>query len=265
MENLYIPEKKKILFCKKESSDSFTLRLDWKLKHEPGQFVMVSVPGYGECPISICSYSEDYVELNVRLVGDVTNALSKLKKNRYALVRGPYGKGYPMEFLKGNNIIIVGGGCGIAPLKGVIEFIGKNRRDYKDVLLYLGFRTAEDILFEKHLKNWEKQFNLNVSFDKDVGKSCFDGKIGFVTQLIEQAQLNNQNKVVFICGPPVMIQKTVEIFKKKGFNDDQIFVSMERKMQCGIGVCGHCMIRGKYVCKDGPVIRYDEISMIQND
>lgn len=259
MHNPYTPKLKKVIYYKRDASDLFTIRLDWKLKHNPGQFVLISLPGIGECPISICSYSNKYIELNIREVGNVTKNLSKIKKNDQLLVRGPYGKGYPMPYFKNKDIIIIGGGCGIAPLKSVIEYIQKKRADFKDILLYLGFRSPSDIMFERDLKKWEKKFCLNVTFDKAPEKTCYDGKIGFVTDLIEKSKLNNENKVVFMCGPPMMIEKTITILRNKGFNNNQIYLSMERLMYCGIGKCGHCMISGKYTCKDGPVFRYDEI------
>ncbi|MBT4823892.1 FAD/NAD(P)-binding protein [Candidatus Woesearchaeota archaeon] len=260
-----VPKKKKIIDFKRETSINFTLKLDWKVKHDPGQFMMVGIPGIGECPISICSYSDQYVELSIREVGNVTKALGNLKKGGFVFARGPFGRGYPMHYFKGNNVIIVGGGCGIAPLKGVIEYITKNRTDFKDVLLYLGYRSPDDVIFEEQLKSWEKKFCLNVSYDKAPAKSCYDGKVGFVTELIRKSKFDNKNKIVFICGPPIMMETVINILKKKKFNNDQIYISAERRMQCGGGKCGHCMIHGVYVCKDGPVFRYDELMDYKND
>ena len=262
MTNHMIPEKRKVIYYKKESPDSFTIRLDWKIKHDPGQFVMVSIPGVGECPISICSHSDKYVELNIRQVGNVTNALAKIKKGDVLLARGPYGKGYPMASFKGNNLIIIGGGCGIAPLKGIIEYVETHRNDYEDIMLFLGFRTPKYILFEKEMKTWEKNFDMSVSFDKSEGNSCFSGKIGFITNLVDASQIDNKNKIVFVCGPPIMMKLVVDILKKKGFHEDQIFLSFERHMKCGVQKCGHCMINGIYVCKDGPVFRFDEVNRL---
>jgi len=127
--NEYVPFPVKVLSKKDESADTFTLRLDWKVKHDPGQFIQISIPGIGEAPISISSYSDKYMEITIRKVGNVTNGLYALKEGDTVLVRGPYGKGYPMDELKGNNIIFIGGGCGVAPLKGAIEYVEKNRKD----------------------------------------------------------------------------------------------------------------------------------------
>ena len=265
-ENPYLPKSYKVIGFFRETPDNFTLKVGMKIKHEPGQFVQVSAPGFGEAPISICSDSKEFIELNVHEVGNVTRALSKLRKGDTIYIRGPYGKGYPMEALKGNNIMIIGGGCGVAPLKGVINYIQHNRNDYKDIFLILGYRSEEDIIFKKDVKRWEKQFHLEVTLDKGSdGKMCYQEKQGFVTDVLRNLSINNENKVVFICGPPVMIKPSIDVLQQKGFNDDQIFISAERLMYCGIGVCCHCMIRGKFTCKDGPVFRYDEISNFKND
>tara|TARA_B100000315_G_C14382742_1_gene498229 strand:- start:15 stop:809 length:795 start_codon:yes stop_codon:yes gene_type:complete len=259
MKNPYLPKPVRIISFKRESSDTFTLRLGLRVKHEPGQFLQVSIPGIGEVPISFASYSDKHVELSIHKVGNVTNALGKLKKGDKLLVRGPYGKGYPMEELKGKSLVIMGGGCGVAPLKGVIEYVEEFKKDFDDVILFLGFRSVDDILFKENLSNWKKKFCVNTSVDKKPAKTCFDVKVGFITKLIEKSRLESDNSVALMCGPPIMINFIIKILKDKGFKDNQVFVSAERMMNCGIGVCGHCMIHGKYTCKDGPVFRYDEI------
>lgn len=257
--NEYIPFPVKILKKKVETADTFTLRLDWQVKHDPGQFIQISIPGIGEAPISISSYSTKYLEITIRKVGNVTNSLFVLKKGDEVLVRGPYGKGYPMKELKGNDIIFIGGGCGVAPLKGAIEYVEKNRNDFEKVYLFIGYRSPGDILFEDKHKTWENSFDLNLSVDSVPTKSCYSGNVGFITQTVEKYNLDNKNKVVFMCGPPIMMEKTIEILKNKGYNDDQIFISAERLMYCAFGLCCHCMIHGKLTCIDGPVFRYDEV------
>ena len=256
----------KVLDFFRETSDIFTITIDMKINHEPGQFVQVSVPGFGEAPISICSDSKDYIRLNVREVGNVTKALSMLKKNDAILIRGPYGKGYPMKLLAGNSLVIIGGGCGVAPLKGVIDYIENNRQDYQDIHLFLGYRSPDDIIFKREIEEWRIKYNMQISVDKNAhGQFCYDAKLGFITDSIKNSTLDNSNKVVFVCGPPIMMKYTIDILKQKGFHDDQIFISAERLMYCAIGVCCHCMIRGKFTCIDGPVFRYDEIKDFKND
>ncbi len=265
-ENPYLPKPFKVINFFRETPDNFTLKAGMKIRHQPGQFVQVSAHGFGEAPISICSDSEEFIELNVHEVGNVTRALSKLRKGDNVYIRGPYGKGYPMEALKGNSIIIIGGGCGVAPLKSVINYVQHNRNDYNDIFLILGYKSEDDIIFKKDIKEWEKQFHLEVTLDRQAhGNICYQAKQGMVTDALRNLAINNENKVAFICGPPVMIRPTIDILKQKGFNDDQIFIGAERLMYCGIGICCHCMIRGKFTCKDGPVFRYDEISNFKND
>jgi len=263
--NEYIPFPVKILEKKIESGDTFTLRLDWQIEHDPGQFIQISIPGIGEAPISISSYSDKFLDITIRKVGNVTNNLFKLKKGDEVLVRGPYGKGYPMNDLKGNSIIFIGGGCGVAPLKGAIEYVEKNRNDFKDAYLFLGYRSPGDILFEENHKGWEENFDVNMSVDTVPTKTCYSGNVGFITNAITESKIDNKEKVVFMCGPPIMINKTVDILKNKGFNDDQIFVSEEKLMYCAFGLCCHCMDKGNLTCLDGPVFRYDNIVKSKNN
>jgi len=260
----YKPIEKEIVSYTRETHDAFTIKLDWALDHEPGQFVFCSLPGIGEAPISICSYSDKYVELNIREVGNMTNKMALLKKGDKLLVRGAYGRSYPMDKFKGNNVVIVGGGSGVAPLKGIVEYINANRSDYKGVQLFFGFRTPDDILFKKEIKGWRNEFDVNLSFDK-VEKPTKEGVQGFVTQLVEDKVNGNDQKIIFICGPPIMIEKVAEILLKKGFNEDQIYISAERLMYCGMGKCGRCMIHGKYTCLDGAVFRFDELKEYKDD
>ncbi|MFH1848804.1 MAG: FAD/NAD(P)-binding protein [archaeon] len=265
MKNPFIPEKKRVIYYHRETDDTFTIRLGWQLRHQPGQFVFCSLPGIGEAPISICSYSGDYVELNIREVGNVTKALSKIRKGSDLLVRGPYGVPYPMSEFEGKDIIIIGGGCGVAPLKGVIAYVETREKDYGRICLFFGFRSPEDVLFRKEISRWQKRFDISISFDKIAAKSCYGGKQGFVTQMVNEKITGPENAVALICGPPIMIEKTAEILTAKGFRENQIYISAERLMYCGIGKCGRCMIHGKYTCLDGAVFKYDELQGYKDD
>lgn len=267
--NSYVPVKAKVLEYVRESPDTFTIKIDYKCDHPVSGFVMLSLPGMGECPISICSFSNQYIKLNIREVGNVTRHLGELKVGDEVLVRGPYGKGYPMDLLKGNNLVIVGGGCGVAPLKGIIEYVESHRSDFRNIHLIFGFRTPKDILFKKEMNDWKNKYDLLLTVDKNEdpqpGEACYSGNVGFVTNALKNKNITNENTVAFICGPPIMIKFVIQILKDKGFHKDQIFISAERLMNCGIGICGHCMIHGKYTCLDGPVFRYDELEGIEND
>lgn len=255
------PIAKKIIMYKRESPDSFTIRLDWQLDHGPGQFIFCSIPGMGESAISICSDSRHYVELNIREVGNVTNALGKLHVGQELLVRGPYSSSYPMDDLKGNDILIIGGGCGVAPLRGIIKYIDGHRKDFNDIYLFLGFKSPEDALFKDEHEDWDKSHKLFMKFDDmehENSHMCYTGSQGYVTDLVKNNIHDNHNKIAVICGPPIMIDITIDILREKGFNDDQIYISAERLMYCGMARCGRCMIRGKYACVDGSVFRLDQ-------
>jgi sulfite reductase subunit B len=259
MGNKLVPKPCKIIEKDDEGEETFTIVLDSKLNPAPGQFVQISVPGIGEAPISCASYSNDHIRLTIRKVGTVTNYISRMKVGDTVHIRGPYGNGFPMEEAKGNDLILVGGGCGVAPFFGVNEYIMKNRKDFGKVYLFFGFRSGDHVLYTDEIKSWKEEFLTEITIDKMEGKSCQNYKEGFVTEIIKKTDIDNKDKLVFMCGPPVMMSIAGDIFKEKGFNKDQIFVSTERLMHCGFGNCCHCMIEGKLCCKDGPVFRLDEI------
>ena len=265
--NPYLPKLYKVLEFYRETHDTFTITVNIKIKHAPGQFVEVSVPGFGEAPISICSYSKNFIKLNIREVGNVTNALARLKKGDTILIRGPYGKGYPLETLKGKNLYIIGGGCGVAPLKGIIEYAEQNRKHYKNISLFFGYCSYDDIIFKRELIGWEKKHDVHLALDKKQqrGHMCYDATQGFITDTLKHTEFSKKDNVAFLCGPPMMIKSVIELLKEKGFSDKEIYISAERLMYCAIGICCHCMIRGKYTCLDGPVFRYDKIKDLKND
>ncbi|MFC1800838.1 anaerobic sulfite reductase subunit AsrB [Nanoarchaeota archaeon] len=260
--NPYMPKLATIQLVTKENSDTNTYRVKYPIKHDPGQFVEVSIAGIGECPISICSSSKTHVELCIRNVGNTTNAISKLKKGDKLFIRGPYGHGYPMKQFKNKNIVIVGGGTGVAPIRGVIKYIEKNKKLFRQTSLFLGFRSPEDILFRKDLKEWKKKFNLHLTVDKADRK--WKGNKGVVTKLLENAKISAKDTIAIACGPPIMIRFVIQTLKKLGFEDNQIYISFERLMKCGIGKCGRCQIGGKRVCKDGPVFCYEEAQHLKD-
>lgn len=263
--NPYQPTATKVVENYRETPENFTLTLSARFKHEPGQFVQVYLPRIGECPISICSTTGQPLTLHVRQVGNMTTALAKLKKGDEVFVRGPYGRGYPMDQMRGKDLIIVGGGCGVAPLKSVIGFVEENHKEFGKLDIYLGFRNPGDVLFTRDQRGWKKRHRLNVSVDQAPPGVCYEGHVGFVTEMLQEADLPKRNTAALLCGPPKMLGSCVEILRQKGFRDTQIYVSAERLMYCGVGRCCHCMIKDLFTCKDGPVFRYDELSGIKND
>lgn len=277
----YVPKKAKIIFNKQMTKDTVLLRIDFKIKHEPGQFVQVGLLGIGECPISICSYSENYIELCIRSVGDLTKKLCALKTGDEILIRGPYGNGYPMkEFFK-KDIVLIGGGTGVAPLIGVIKYIEKNRKKFGKIDIFFGFKTPADVLFKEEIEEWMnlplicivpspkqknkpqcmKDFKAHLTVDQTcLGWTC---NIGIVTNVIEKENLSKDAKSI-ICGPPMMLKSTGELLIKKGIKEKNIYTSLERRMSCGIGKCGRCMINTKYVCKHGPVFNFVELKTLKD-
>jgi len=252
--NHYIPRKARIIEKWSETPDTSTFRIKYPVHHCPGQFVEVGVLGIGEAPVSICSYSQNYVDLCIRNVGNVTNHITSKNKGDTVHIRGPYGKGYPMKEFIGKDVIIVGGGTGVAPLRSVLQYIIGKRSRFLDISLFLGFRSPEDILFKRDMLLLKKSFNLTITVDH-AGKN-WKGLKGIVTAPLEKARINPNAKAI-LCGPPIMIKFVLQTLLKKGLKEENIYTSYERLMHCGIGKCGHCMISGRYVCKDGPVFRYD--------
>jgi anaerobic sulfite reductase subunit B len=261
-----IPQPVKILDVFQESPDTYTFILDYKIKHDPGQFIQVNILGVGESPISISSYSSKFLKITVRVVGNVTRALTKLKKGEVVFVRGPYGAGYPLANYAGKSLILIGGGCGVAPLKGAIDYVESKRDLFKDIYLFLGYRSPDDMLFKREQKEWEQKYHIEVTVENAPQEICYTGKTGFVTAALTAFEICGPERfIACLCGPPVMINKSIEILHQKGIAYNQIYVSAERLMHCAIGKCCHCMVHGEFVCKDGPVFRYDQIKNYQND
>lgn len=260
---LFKPEPFKIVKKEKQTKDTYLFRLEkagkkkYEFDYKAGEFFQVSVPGIGEAPISVASYSKDYVEFNIRGLGEVTDKLIALEKGDNMWLRGPYGTCYPIKEWEGNTLVIIGGGTGVAPLRGVIKYLEKRRAEYDRIHLFFGFRDPDEILFKNEMKQWNRIFDLNLTVDK--APKDYKGKVGLVTKIVEESGLSNKGKVVLICGPPIMMKFTIKTLEQMGFNHDQIFLSYERRMKCGTGMCGHCMVSGIYVCKDGPVFRYDKV------
>ncbi len=256
--NIYNSKQYKILDVIKQTGDNTLLRIKCDLNPMPGQFVNVSIPGIGEAPISSASYNDKLLDLNVRIVGNVTKAMTQLKKGDEIGLRGPYGNGFPMKELKGKDLVLVGGGCGVAPLRGIIEYVDLHRKDYKDVYMFFGYRTPGDILFKDEISGWNDKYKVFLSVDQEVGANPFNCPVGFVTDNLKENKVPS-NAVALMCGPPIMMTKTTEILKEKGLTEKQLYVSLERHMKCCTGKCGHCMVHGQYVCLDGPVFTYDEV------
>jgi len=257
--NVYLPEPVKVLENLRETTDNFRLVLDVPFKNEPGQFVQISLLGIGEAPISIASWNRDYLMLHIREVGTVTRALGRCKPGDTVFIRGPYGKGYPMKEAEGGNMIVIAGGCGVASVKGVFDYVAKNRDKYREVYAFVGYRNSKEVIFEDFVEEWHKNMSLFVSLDTLKEGTCYDASEGFVSDLVKITQLPYGDTVAMLCGPPIMMKLSGKALLDKGMREDQVYVSEERLMYCATGTCCHCMIGSKFACKDGPVFRWDEL------
>jgi anaerobic sulfite reductase subunit B len=260
------PKPQKIVLMRRMTEDTFFMRIKSNMNPMPGQFFQVSVLGIGECPLASCSFNKNYLDTLVRNVGSVTNALSKLKKGDNVFIRGPYGKGYPVKKVKKRNLLVIAGGTGVASVTPLIEYVEKHRKDFLDVSIFLGFRSAEHILFNDKIKKWKKKFDLKLCLDKAPSelKRKLGCEIGLLPEIIAKHKIKLKKTAAFICGPQIMMKYTIDKLKKAGFKEKQIYISLERRMECGFGACGRCMIRNFYVCKDGPVFRLDKIKNFED-
>jgi len=234
------------------------------LGHEPGQFVMVSVMGVGEAPISVSSGPSEGpdFELCVRAVGNVTNALHRLEEGAQVGIRGPMGNGFPMDHLKGRDLLVVAGGIGLVPLRSVVEAVLSSREDYANLTVLYGMRSPEEMLFKDMLKRWDERDDLDLRMTVDRPHPDWDGHVGVITTLFSDLKIAPGRTTALVVGPPVMYQFVIIECVNKGIADHEIILSLERRMRCGVGKCGHCQVNNKYVCIDGPVFNYAELKFM---
>ncbi|MEN8075331.1 anaerobic sulfite reductase subunit AsrB [Clostridioides difficile] len=228
-----------------------------------GQFLQVSIPRVGEAPISISDFNkeEGYIELLIRKVGKVTDAIFNLKAGDKLGLRGPYGNGFPFQEYEGKDLIIIAGGSGVAPVRSMIQHLYSNMSLVKNIELLLGFKDTDAILFKNDIKKWKDEMNVVVTLDK--GEETADNYIGLVTQHLDKLQtLHNRsqkdNLNIVIVGPPAMMKFTAIEVKKYEIPDGNIWLSFERNMSCAVGKCGHCRINETYVCLKGPIFNYEK-------
>lgn len=252
-----------------ETVDTFTIELV-PMEHSggfsflPGQFNMIYVFGVGEVPISISSdpLNTRTFRHTTRVVGSVTRSMGHLKRGDILGVRGPFGTHWPVEEAEGRDVVVVTGGIGLAPLRPVLyRLMAQRERFHKIVLLY-GSRTPEDILYRRELERWRSKFDLEIQVTVDRGTRDWRGNVGVVTTMIGRAPFDPTNTVAFACGPELMMRFAVMELQRRGLPSERIYLTMERNMKCAIGFCGHCQYGPTFVCKDGPVFRFDRIERI---
>jgi len=267
MKNPYRPKLAKIVNIKTENADSklYTLRHEDKEQFEfnHGQFMQVGLLGYGEAPFTLCSSTFDNknFEVTIREVGDLTKKIHQLRIGDTITVRGPFGNGFPMEEFSDRNILLIGGGCGFVAMRSFIldHKLGKFNKKNKLQVFY-GCLNEENILFSDEQKNWKKQVDYRIALMKPSSK--WKGIKGVVTKIFEKVKIV-EDAVAVVVGPPVMYKFVIEELVKNNIKDSDIYLSLERKMYCGEGVCQHCAIGPYYVCKDGPVFSYDQLKKIK--
>lgn len=257
----YLPEKARVEETSASSGRErfFSIRLSKKIASTPGQFLMVGLPGYGEAPISISSQpSPDMVELCIRAAGDLTNALHRLRKGDILWVRGPFGRGFPVEEMKGKDLLFIAGGIGLIPMRSLIKSALSQRKSFGRLTLLYGVKEPGEVLFKKELKEWKKRgVEVNVTIDRPHPQ--WRGNVGVVTTLIGPCKVDELKTSAVIIGPHVMYKYVILSLGSKKIRGEDIFLSLERRMRCGMGKCGHCQIQSVYVCQEGPVFRLSEI------
>ncbi len=263
------PRWHRILQRRRENHDTFTLELTpvdqgAAMAFAPGQFNMLYVFGVGEIPISISGDPGQPERLihTTRAVGTVTRAMSRLGKGDVLGVRGPFGSAWPLAQAEGRDVVIVTGGIGLAPLRPAIYQLLAQREKYARIVILYGALTQEDMVFRRELERWSARLDVEVFATVDRATSGWRGNVGVVTTLIPHAPFDPDDTIALVCGPEVMMRYTVAALEKRGLTHEQIYLSMERNMKCAVGFCGHCQFGPKFICKDGPVFRFDQVRAI---
>ncbi len=278
MPNPYIPmlTRVKSIISENEVRDIKTLELEFQKKEEykafdyiPGQFAEISIIGKGECPIGIASSptEEGTIKFTIKKMGTVTSSFHNSDIGDTIGVRGPLGNGWPMEELKGQNIVVIGGGFAFSTLRSLVLYVldDKHRKDYGDITVIYGNRDSGEVLYRDVLEEWEKRDDINVVLTIDREEESWTRKVGFVAAVVKEVAPSPDNAVAIICGPPIMIRTAVDELVKIGWKDEKILNSLEMRMKCGIGKCGRCNIGEKFVCIDGPVFSLAELKKMPNE
>lgn len=272
LDNPYLPQLCRIVASYPQTDDTMLFRVRLEddelaegFEHKPGQFVQLSVIGSGECPISIASSPTrcGFIDLCIRKAGRVTEDFHALGQNALFGLRGPYGNGYPVEVMEENNLLIVAGGLGMAPLRSLLWYALDHRVRFRDVILMYGTKNKDDFLFKGELLSLMGRKDVRTLLAVEEDKyGNWEGETGFVTDLFDKVELDPENTYAAICGPPVMYKFVIEKLLEKGLSKGRILMSLERRMKCGIGKCVHCSVGFKYTCIDGPIFTYwDAINM----
>ncbi|MBZ5672064.1 MAG: FAD/NAD(P)-binding protein [Acidobacteriia bacterium] len=276
MANIYKPELVKVIATRQQTPDVKSVKVCFQdsgrandFAFRVGQFGIFSAFGYGESTFNICSSSnwKDYLEFCFRKVGRVTEALWRLEEGDVIGFRGPYGNGYPVEDWKGKNLIFLGGGIAMPPIRCAIWYALENRRDFGDITIVYGARTVADLVYVDELDQWAQHPNVRVVRCVDPGGQTPDwkGEIGFVPHVFDRAGGSSANSIVLVIGPPIMIKNTLPILDRMGIPHRAVYTSLENRMKCGCGKCGRCNVGAFYICKEGPVLTMEDLERLPSD
>ena len=251
----------KVVFLDPEHTKAF--------HHMPGQFAELSMFGKGESPIGIASSptEEEFLLFTVKKTGVLTGELHNVTEGKVIGVRGPLGKSFPIDRMKGKNVVIVGGGFAFTTLRALTKYMidDGNRDDFGEITVIYGARSPGELLYKEELKEWEAREDLKTYITVDKGDENWKGREGFVPAVLEEVDPSSKDALIAVCGPPIMIKFTLPVIKKLGFAASDTILSLEMRMKCGIGKCGRCNIGSKYVCKDGPVFTLEELDVLPNE
>lgn len=261
-----VPQPFRVVRVKRETCDTYSIELTAAaggkgFEFAPGQFNMLYVFGKGEVPVSISGdpAAPERLVHTARRVGRVTQAICRLRPGQCLGVRGPYGTAWPLEAAVGMDVVVVAGGIGLAPLRPALYALCRQRQRYGRVAVLYGARTPRDVLYRAELQRWSARLDLELMATVDRGTTEWRGNVGVVTGLIRRAGFDPQQAVAMVCGPEVMMRYAVDELRRRGVDGERIWVSMERNMKCGVGLCGHCQMGPHFACRHGAVFRYDAV------
>jgi NAD(P)H-flavin reductase len=268
MKNIYRPVEATVedIIDETPTIKTFVLRPKEPFEFKTGQFVELTLPGLGEAPFTPSSDPniKEKIDITIMKVGRITSLLHIASKNISLGMRGPYGLGYPLETFEGKDILIVGGGVGLAPLRSLLFSLFAQIDRYNKVVLCYGARTPSDMVYKSAIPEWAKRKKVHVVTTVDVGEPGWEGNVGLVTTILKDLPIDLKKAVSIVCGPPIMMKFVTLKLLDLGFKPPEIYLSMEKNMSCGLGKCGHCRIGKYYACKDGPVFTYEQLKDIHD-
>ncbi|MCP4265246.1 MAG: oxidoreductase [Candidatus Brocadiaceae bacterium] len=260
--SVYLPEIAEVVSTQQLTTIDKYIELELKnpsnFDFNPGQFIQVSIFGIGEAPISVSSspFDKNRIGICVRKAGDVTSAIHRLEEGSCLGIRGPLGNGFPVEKMKGKDLLFIAGGLGLAPLRSLISYVLEKRDDFAKITILYGAKSPGEMLFTDDLELWKTKEDIELNITVDNPDDKWPGKSGVITRLIPPLKIEPSNTYALVVGPPVMYKYVLLELQAKQIPEDHIIMSLERRMKCGVGKCGHCQVNGVYVCLEGPVFNY---------